>query len=243
MAANAFFSTVGTPNLKDPQDSDEVHRCDLDLLSKINQVVSLIPQTGLNNLPVIVPLNAPPSGNITYTVPKGPGIFTVYIPASNLVASVAGSYSLTLRGTGATSVMIPLSLPGDTISSGNLLFDIYVDSNGNVTSKEWTIAGSNTNGNYIKFADGTMECWGAKSYNSVVSRYTNITLNLPAAYLSVYNFIATAWLFNDVTVSSVINWCRPTSLNTIYFQETALDAVNLDTSAKIVYWHAIGTWK
>jgi hypothetical protein len=45
-------------------------------------------------------------------------------------------------------VKVPIATSGDTITSGDLIFDIYVDDTGNVTSKDWDVSGSNSNGAY-----------------------------------------------------------------------------------------------
>lgn len=111
----------------------------------------------------ILPLSAAISANFVYnTIPNTQGQYSIYIPAAYLVASSGGPYTLTLSTgvAGKTTVLVPICNTGDTLLSGNLLFNVYVDALGNVTSDAWTVSGSNSNGTYIKFSDGTMEQWG-----------------------------------------------------------------------------------
>lgn len=111
---------------------------------------------------VTQPLSSAISANTSYTLPNAPGLVSIYIPVAYLKASSGGPFTLTLTTgvSGKTNVVVPISPSGDTISSGYLLFDVYVDSVGNVVSKAWDIVGVNTNGQYSKFAGGAMQCDG-----------------------------------------------------------------------------------
>ena len=120
----------------------------------------------------VVPLSAAISGNTTYnTIPNVQGLYTVWIPVAYLKASAGGPFTLTLSTgvAGKSSVTVPIAASGDTITSTDLLFDVYVDGAGNLSSKAWEISGSNANGSWIKFDDGTMECW----YTSPTLRTTS----------------------------------------------------------------------
>jgi len=110
-----------------------------------------------NHLVPIQPLTNPITTNTTYTIPSNVKSATILIPATLLKAGTGGPWLLTITaGLGGTNIIVPISASGDTISSGDLLFDISVDVSGNVSSKAWTISGSNANGTYIKSSDGTM---------------------------------------------------------------------------------------
>ena len=86
--------------------------------------------------------------------------YTVIL-ASN--ASSGGPYTVTLTtGTGST-VVVPIPASGDTVYSNPLVFMLYIDPSGNVIDGPWKISGSNSNGSYIQFDDGTMECRGYKA--------------------------------------------------------------------------------
>ena len=84
-------------------------------------------------------------------------------------ASSGGPYNVTLTtGSGAT-VLIPISASGDTAYGTPTMLLIYVDSNGNVCSSGDIVdSGSNSNGSYVKFADGTMICKGIHSSDQAI---------------------------------------------------------------------------
>jgi hypothetical protein len=146
------FQSTLLPQLKDTDDRTEAGKLALDLLAKINQVSDDVS-------PVLLKvLTAAQTGNAPYIVSIGTGSSTVYIPAAYLKAQSGGPYQLTIKTTtaGSSTVVIPIGASTDTILSGALLFDIYVDSSGNVTSKDWSISGSNANGNYEYSSDGIL---------------------------------------------------------------------------------------
>jgi hypothetical protein len=100
------------------------------------------------------------SANITISLytdsNNGHKKYQVYIPATCLVASSGGPYTLTITTGTGSCVYVPIAQNGDTLLSPSLLFNIYVDSNGNVTSDDWQISGSNSNGKWLRYADGTL---------------------------------------------------------------------------------------
>jgi hypothetical protein len=129
---------------------------------------------------VINPLVAVASANTTYTIATGERIQTCIIPKAYLLASTTASVLLTITtGVGGKeTVVIPISGSGDTIDSPSLMFNIYIDSTGNVYSEAWDVSGHNANGSYVKFTDGTMEQWG--SFGPAVVGQT--IRGLPCAY-------------------------------------------------------------
>ena len=68
--------------------------------------------------------------------------------------------TLTTGVSGKKTVVVPLIPSTDTLVSGILTFTVYVDAVGNVSSEAFSVDGSNSNGSYIKFGDGTLVCWG-----------------------------------------------------------------------------------
>jgi hypothetical protein len=112
----------------------------------------------------IAPLSAALAADFSYSaIPNIPGIYPIKIPAAYLKASAGGPFILTLSTgvAGKDAVTIPIAKSTDTIDSGPLLFDVEVDSVGNLASKSWTpLSGHNTNGSWVKFADGTMMIYG-----------------------------------------------------------------------------------
>ena len=193
------------------------------------------------------PLNAAPSGNTTYNLPNVyPAQYQIYIPKAYMVAASGGPYTLTIQTpAGGTTVIVPLSPTGDMISSGALLFDVYVDSSGNVASKQWQISGSNSNGSWIKFADGTMECWGATEQVTTTTAWggglyfsTPVVKSFPAAFVGTPAM--TANVANDVGnyhLSVDLIGVSPTGWNGIIFSPY------LGGSTAAIFWMAIGRWK
>ena len=144
------------PKLENATDNESMDQCVNIIYNNLNQ----LGQSGN----VLQPITKVPSGNLVYQMPTlnnnlVPGLYPIYIPAKYLVSSGAG-YNLTLTTfqKNMSTVTIPISPSGDTLTSSNLLFNVFVDSIGNVTSNNWQISGSNSNGSYVKFADGTMIC-------------------------------------------------------------------------------------
>lgn len=142
------FQSVFLPNMKDNEDETEVRKMGQDILVKLNQLGSAMPTLLLNVL------DSAPSSNVTVTLSKAPGFYTVYIPDSFLIAQTGGPYTVTLTTGVGDTVSIPIAPSGETITSGNLVFTIYVDSSGNVSSEAWNILGSNSSGPYIEVIGG-----------------------------------------------------------------------------------------
>jgi hypothetical protein len=92
--------------------------------------------------------------------------YQVYIPATCLVASSGGPYTLTITTGSGNSVYIPIAAQGSLILSSSLLFNIYVDSSGNVTS------------NY------TSENYAQSLYNNVMSTTTTSFTDIPGFYVN-----------------------------------------------------------
>jgi len=84
---------------------------------------------------VILPLTSIPAGNVTYTLPVEPRLYTCFIPKAYLVASAGGPFALTITTgvAGKETIIIPLLVAGSTIAAGKEL-PVYVDSEGNVYS-------------------------------------------------------------------------------------------------------------
>jgi hypothetical protein len=92
-------------------------------------------------------------------------------------------------------VYVPIIKNGDTLLSGNLLFNIYVDSSGNVTSDAWKIAASNSKGAYALSSSGELTCdytdgasyTTASSFGTIYYYNTALTYNFPIYFYSVHS--------------------------------------------------------
>lgn len=108
---------------------------------------------------LIEPLSAQVSANTTYTLSGGEateGMKTIFIPDSFLTASAAGPFTLTITTGSGDTVLVPISPSTNTISSGNLMFDIHVDAAGNVSGKSWEIRGLLGSALYTQSHTGAM---------------------------------------------------------------------------------------
>ena len=131
---------------------------------------------------VIEPLSAQIDTDTTYTVPDGPQSFQVVIPAAYLVASTTASVSLTLASdvSSTETVIIPLySSSVETSIVKSTIFNIYVDSSGNVYSNntpivtvraEYKNQTVTTTATALKYITKTTDTHSA--YNITTGRYT-----------------------------------------------------------------------
>jgi hypothetical protein len=142
----------------------------------------------------LAPLSAALSADFSYSaIPNVPGIYPIKIPAAYLKASAGGPFTLTLSTgvIGKDSVLVPIAKSTDTIDSGPLLFDVEVDAVGNLTSKAWDIDGHNSNGSWVKFADGTLR----------QRLFTSSSVAISTAYGSLF-IGAISWTFPVTCFSS-----------------------------------------
>lgn len=197
--------------------------------------------SSINTQTPLQPLTNPITTNTTYTIPSNIKSAIILIPATLLKAGTGGPWLLTITSGSGTTVTVPISASGDTITSPNLMFNIYVDGSGNVSSDAWTISGSNANGTYIKFSDGTMEQCGQ------VTAISNAT------------GISTPVVFKDTSFQVFAN-LKTTSANLlpgVGYDITGVGAITLYGIYSIwsgavwpapafigtISWFAIGRWK
>ena len=164
-------------------------------------------------------INANRTVNLYYNSGTQNGVkrYTVILAS---VASSGGPYTVTLTtGMGAT-VVVPIAASGDTVYSNPLVFMLYVDSSGNVIDGPWKISGGNTNGSYIMFDDGTMECrefgtsgvavistgYGAYYYSTVTWTFPSVFSAAPYVYGQAYTDAAGAFsMIIDVPSTTTVN--------------------------------------
>ena len=161
-------------------DQTEVRHALLDMNKNLQSIQNNIQSNSSSANTPLKPLSSAPSGNITFQAPTTAGIYMVYIPVGYLVATSGGPYMLIIQSSvmGRT-VSVPIGASGNTISSGDLLFNIYIDSSGNVTSNAWEIAGSNANGSYEQRSNGEMACF---KYQLSVAGGAHYTWTFPVAF-------------------------------------------------------------
>jgi len=197
----------------------------------------------------IIAISGTTSSNRTVTLyfnastQNGVKSYKVYISSASLVAGSGGPYTLTITTGSGNSVWVPISATGNTLYStsgvsNNLMFNIYVDSSGNVTSDDWQISGSNSNGSFVQFADGTMECRAlipGATYGS--------TQTFPGAFTARPEGLS---LTPDLNCSACYEFVQPYNVSAYSFQVNSRDstASGWGLSANFgINYIAIGRWR
>jgi|SRR5690554_2060044 len=125
-------------------------------------------------------------------------------------------------------------------------FSDFVDEVGQKTIED---SGSNANGSWVKFGDGTMICWGTASFTtsmsppsgSSISNTGNLGIDLPQT------FTITPKAFFQVTGESTVPNAFILSANspntTTIVRMRLASILPRDTETFYVDWRAIGRWK
>ena len=161
-------------------------------------------------------------------------------------ASSGGPFTVTFTTgvAGKQTVAVPVNLATDTLTSGILQFDIFVDSVGNVSSSFWTVAGSNSNGSWIKFADGTMEIRVNVATPTFTALAQAVTVNFPVAFIDTaytpnavldHEWSGVAYLF--------INFAKSVTTSSSNVVMSMVSYPGGTVSANIIYFTAVGRWK
>jgi len=194
----------------------------------------------------IIAISGTTSSNRTITLyfnastQNGVKSYKVYIPSASLVAGSGGPYTLTITTGSGDSVWVPISATGNTLYStsgvsNNLMFNIYVDSSGNVTSDDWQISGSNSNGSFIQFSDGTMEEY---KLGTITAYPTLITFPVP--------FIDTTYEINgngEIANSANMVSSNPASRLVGSIYAWVYDANATPHTSGLINWRASGRWR
>jgi hypothetical protein len=101
-------------------------------------------------------------------------------------------------------------------------------------------SGSNANGRYIKYSDGTMECWGVESSTEdTTTNVKTITATFPVA------FIAAPHVSYSLRQSSTSTYSSSLVISAIT-TTTATLTFKLDIAISRTWhrhWHSIGRWR
>ena len=107
------------------------------------------------------------------------------------------------------------------------------DNNGlNINGAPIIESGSNANGYYTKFADGTLICYG----NKTISNYA-MTINYPAIFIDTNYSLVTQFVRDE----SLGNFSNAQGLNTLTTTSCVCYSAYSETAT--VLWIAIGRWK
>lgn len=127
----------------------------------------------------------------------------------------------------------------------NGVFDIYDAVEPNIDGSKITYdSGSNANGNYIKFADGTMICTKRVEYSGAINTATGALYE--SANINLGDFPQTFYAIPYVTLStSIYGFCsgaRSTSLGSVGLANI-LRTTSLSSTTGYIDVIAIGRWK
>lgn len=109
-------------------------------------------------------------------------------------------------------------------------------------------SGSNDNGSYIKFADGTMIQWGTydtgltdftTEFGSVFYNQLNSTINFPLAFVDIPSIVINQEIGGYLGGNTMGG--LPTKTNFRVYLYTTKSATL--TRNATIYWQAIGRWK
>ena len=189
---------------------------------------------------VIKPLSGTVAGNTTYnTIPNVAGTHIIYIPAAYLVAASGGPWTLTLGTGSGTTVVVPIAAAGDTLLSGALLFNVYVDGSGNVTSDYFEVQGNNSRGTWVKKCNGEMYQYGAPTVAVGITGSVDVVANLPVAFVASHAGASSCWPVSTWAGFSVTAGGNVPSVSTI-----SVHVVNTSTAQNVyLNFCAWGTWR
>ena len=177
------------------------------------------------------------TGNVTITMPSS-GMWAI-------IMSCTGAYTVTFQcGTGSVKYAIPaLKSADETAHQTYYITSIVCNTNSVFGDSSWRIDGSNSNGSYIKFGDGTLECFGAvapASNNNAGTQYT-----YPAEFYSLKSLIAQA---NSISSggdgSSYVTESSAGSVTVFKVKVLSHSATAISYVTNVsISWKAIGRWK
>lgn len=232
-------SIVGT------QDTNAIRTLEL-LLGLANDIPSLQDGVSGNTLSIatlsdvlrpmtidpVIPISSPVSGDTTHNLTRTvEGVQLVYIAASNLVASAGGPFTLTITTGSGNTAKVPIAPAGLTISSGNLLFDIYVDESGNVENKAWIIEGTDGSAFYTQYHTGGMTAHVRLSAGTATETWT-----FPFPFIATPDVEATssAALPRFVSASNT----STTAVDTMGWADTGAVSTTVRTASAAGRWRA-----
>ena len=156
-------------------------------------------------------------------------------------ASSGGPFTVTITtGTGKT-VIVPIAASGDTLTSPDLQIEVTVDPSGNVRSASFTVSGSNSNGSWVTYGDGTLIMYGYQNFAFTVGEFDATFGSLPYAYVGNIWSLKLSFTWENVDWSSmpVIKAATVSSGYYIAFHYALSAGARTDT----INWEFLGRWK
>ena len=140
-----------------------------------------------------------------------------------------GSGSLTVSGTftstGSTITFFLEEADGSTNATGTI-------------PQTMPVSGSNANGSYLKFADGTLLCWG--SATNTTSGYCVVTF--PMEFFAVPTMLSSVRYVSGNLSCYTVTQVTSTASANLYFRSVYNESAYTSASA-VAQWAAIGRWK
>jgi hypothetical protein len=103
-------------------------------------------------------------------------------------------------------------------------------------------SGTNSNGSWIRFTDGTMQCWGnVTQTNAITGVYGTGLFFYNNTSWQTFPVAFTVIPSTNITTDSSV-WCTPRGTSATTIGISAL-AGSSETSSHTYYWSAIGKWK
>lgn len=186
---------------------------------------------------------------VTLTIPSGLSIGHQYrikrtVSSANGI-SVATSGSETIEGT--TSFTARGTKVSAMLDTGEVVLE-------KVSSTAWAfvggqISGSNSNGTWVKFSDGTMMCWGnyARSLGATIvygtGTFSDAIISFPASFINTdYSLTAVVKVPGRIILTS-LNWRDPSTTSCLLYYFDPLSATVYSMTTEMEKWLAIGRWK
>lgn len=122
-----------------------------------------------------------------------------------------------------------------------------IDSNLNLVLP---VSGSNAYGSWIKYPDGTLECWGKDNlvYNAI--RMLVCSKTFPVSFVGNVPSVNFEFIHGERTVASGTAWdgwvtgIQTLDLNSVEFRVWSVQTTNFSSGDMMpVVWRAIGRWK
>jgi hypothetical protein len=190
------------------------------------------------------------SDAVTLTIPSGLPVGHQYrikraVSSSNGI-SVACSGSETIEG--LTSFTVQGSKVSAVLDTGEAVIE-------KVSSTSWAcvggqVSGSNSNGSWVKFSNGTMECWGIISGRVVgpttaygYGAYTDTDTYFPAQFIDTsYSITLVVRGDSSIILTSLTSRFQSTTSCGMYYFDPYRNAGTNITNL-MEKWHVIGRWK
>lgn len=125
---------------------------------------------------------------------------------------------------------------------------VSLDNNGLVNIGSYPIidSGSNSNGRYVKYQDGTMICYGttstslaiASAWGNLYNTASTIVTTFPSSFISAPSFNVSQISDSNVTICMVTMETVSTTQASYYLVRPS----SYPTSNRVLGWTAIGRW-